>query len=111
MPMIEEERNRTNVEQEDKAWTETDDLEALPSRLQVVLTKTYVAWKLPTTVRNLIYDALAKGFEDLVDTLVGENSHNEEFERMKEERDHLLKVLNSCKIKKEKPEIRCWRTR
>lgn len=90
MSVMEEERNRANVKQEGTASTKTDDLEAMPSGPQPVLTQKSLAKELPTAITNVAHIALTQGLEVLSDLFEGGNSNNKEFERVKEKRDPLL---------------------
>lgn len=94
MTVIEEERNQPNVEQEVVEFTETDDLEAMAYGSQPVLTEKLLQWKPQAVKRHVIHDALTQRFEVLHDVLIGEYSRIEEFEGIKEERDHWLKQMS-----------------
>lgn len=97
--VLEEEENRANVEQEDILSTSTDDLKAMPSRLQPILTQEFCMEPSPP-VRNVAHDALDQYFEGPCDMSVGGNSYNREFEREQEAEDFFLEELNWYNIEK-----------
>lgn len=54
--------------------------------------------KLPTPITNVVQGALAQSLELLGIPSVEENSRNEEFELMKDERDCFLENVNAYKM-------------
>lgn len=71
---MEEDRSRTNGEGEGTSLTETDDLEAMLSGPQPVLTEALLVETRPTPMLNVFYHALGQGLEVLGDVQVGGNS-------------------------------------
>lgn len=80
MTVMEEEGERASVEQDRILSTETEDLGAIPSKSQSVLSQDSLAEQLGTPITNVFYDASAKSMEVLDDASIGENSRNDEFE-------------------------------
>lgn len=71
------------------------DLDAMPSVLQPVQTKKSVVGELQTLIPHVVYHALAHDSDLLGNVSVGENSRNDDFERMKEIRDRLVEERNA----------------
>lgn len=69
------------------ALTETDDLEKKPFRSQPVVKNEALVWKLLTSIKNVNKEVFDQGFKVLGDMLLSERSANDEFERVKKERD------------------------
>lgn len=77
--VMEQERNRANVEQAGFASTETDDLGVTPSGPQPVPVQKSLEGDLPTPVTNVGHDVFAQHLKVLSDVLAGENTRNKAF--------------------------------
>lgn len=104
MTVIEYDWNRKNVEGAGIASTKTDDLKTMPTRLQPVPTKESLVSKLPTPISNMFHHALPQSLQVLGQVSVGENSQNDEFDQVKEEREGLLEDMKAYEIETEKLE-------
>lgn len=104
MIVMQDDENRANLEEEGMAWTETDDFGVMPSGSQPLFTLESLVSKIPTPVSNVAHRALDQDLEVLSEVLVDENCWNDEYERVKEERDSFLEDVSAYKMEKERLE-------
>lgn len=102
--LMEEERSRTNVEQDGVASTEADAMEAMMFGFLLVLTQESDLRKLYTSIKNVIHDALSQDLAVTVDLSVIQHSWNAAFKRLTEENDLFLEEVYAHKVEKEKLE-------
>lgn len=102
MTLTEGDTNRKNVEAEEAVSKESDNLEAIWSGSQPVLTQEQFVGKLPIFMRNAGYHALGQRLKVLDDVSVHKNPRNDERERMKKRPDPLAEEMNAHKMNTKK---------
>lgn len=85
MTAVEKEWSQRNVENENGASTDTDNLKAIYLELQPVQTEQWITGKVQTPIKSMIHGTVADGFRILITLSVAENSSNEWFKELKEE--------------------------
>lgn len=98
--MLEADENWANLEGKGTASTEMNDLEAMLSASQPVLTQELLVEDLSTPIPNTIDHALAQDMEVLSSVSAGKNFRNYDLKRVKKKRDRLPEEVNTYKMEK-----------
>lgn len=98
---MDQDETRVSVEEESAVSTVADDIEAMLSGLEPVVTQKSLLGELPTALPNVVHHVQAQGLKVPTDVSEGENYGNAELEEVKEERNPSLEELNAYKMKKE----------
>lgn len=101
MAVMEDDENRANVEGNGYALTRTEDLEAMPSSFQSVLAQRLLMGELSKRMPYMVCPELAQDLEVPDYVSMDELFRSDEFKRVKDERDHLLKDVAAYKMEKD----------
>lgn len=97
---IEGDGNQANVEGEDGAATDTNDLRLVSSSWQPVLSPEPPIVVLRTYIWNVVHRALSQDLKEHHDGSVCDSSHNDECDLVKKIRNYFLEGTNAWKVKK-----------
>lgn len=100
LTVIEDDGNRANVKGEAVASTDANNLQAMPSGSQPVLAQESLVGELQTIIPIAVHHPLYKGLQLLTGKSVGENSRNEEVERVRGKQDRLVEHVDAYNMEK-----------